>query len=599
MAGDSSSAPSSRLPQVGRGHGVILFATMVPLDNSSGGTIVCREHLRSIAATAMTETHVYAPAGRSQGDGNDFPTSVGAVFHPLELDPPGADFPGRLAISRHPFSMEQYAAENWLVDQRFREIVAEIRPDVIIIDYLFTALFIPSAFHFDLPVVMITLNREREFYRDQRKLGLVPPQASDSLLAEWRLGRFENEVHANSDYIVALCSHDTPSHRRLAARTRVIEPMLQEHARKWMYTGSANIFFVGNISHHPNFAAVRWMCLSLAPALASCAPGVRLSIIGADPADVPEPWLQPNIDLLGRSTVEEVLRQFTGCGIFIAPIENSFGSKIKILEALAHATPLLATAEALTGVPDSVGIPLFRLDDHRAAAELAASLLASPQKLAALSQRMEEIRTSNLSRTRSAWPSLIEEAASVPAVSRHFRSSSFLRPRWGPTVRGPVVEVGASSSHWIHSEGMGPLEQHNSRPLRWTADSASLTLRLDPAKPPLWLRVLTWDIAPEGGTRLQVCANDTLVLDGSVAGGRPFERVVRLPSLSGCGELTLRFSTPGFRIAGDDRVLGVALASVCVGRRWFKVNGYSLISRYWSTHRPLQRLVRRLGLLPR
>jgi glycosyltransferase involved in cell wall biosynthesis len=574
---------------------VILFATMVPLDGSSGGTIVCREHLCNIAASVGTDTHVYAPLGQMQSEPTDFPSSVGAVFHPLTLSPPSPDFPGRPVLNGHPFSMERLAAENWRVDQRFREIAADIQPDVIIIDYLFTALFIPSAFHAGVPVVMITLNREREFYRDQRSLGRVPPQASNTALAEWRLGRFENEVYAKSDHIVVLSSHDIPSRRQEAARTRVIEPILQEHPRKWRNGGEASIFFVGNISHYPNFSAVRWLCQSLAPALASCAPEVRLIIIGADPAEVPGAWLQANVDLLGRSTAEEVLRQFTGCGIFIAPIENSFGSKIKILEALAHATPLLATPEALTGLPEADGIPLIRLDDPQGAAELAASLLRAPERLALLSERVEAVRTSNLFRTRSAWPALIERAASAPPIPRRFRPWSFLHPRRVPVVRGPVVEVCASSFHGVHSQGLGALEQLNGRPLRWAAESASLTLQLDPAKPPLWLRILTWDIAPEAGSRLDVFANDIPVLAGDVAGGRPIGRVVRLPPLRGCRTLTLRFMTPGFRIAGDERVLGVALESVCVGRSWWRMKGYPMLQSYWSTFSPLRRVLRRLG----
>ena len=275
---------------------------------------------------------------------------------------------------------------------------------------------------------------------------------------------------------------------------------------------------------------MRWLCNSLAPALASCAPWVRLTIIGADPAEVPQSWFQANVDLLGRSSADEVLHQFTGCGIFIAPIENSFGSKIKILEALAHATPLLATSEALTGVPDAAGVPLIRLDDPQGAAELAASLLGSPEQLVALSQRMEAIRSSNLSRTRFAWPALIEEAASAPAMFRRFRPWSYLLPRRVPTVVSPVVEVGASSCYWIRSEGLGPLEQLDGRPLRWAAASAFLTLRLDPVKPPRWLRVLTWDIAPEGGTRLEVFANERRVLDRWVVGGSPLVCDVPLPA---------------------------------------------------------------------
>ena len=598
MTEDQTSASNSLDPQIGRPRRVILFATMVPLDSTSGGTIVCREHLRSIAATAGTDTHVYAPPGRVDGGQNDFSASLGAVFHPLQLNLPSPALSGGVPTSGHPFSMERQALENWLVDQRFCEIAAEIRPDVIVLDYLFTALFIPSAFHFGVPVVMITLNREREFYGDQRRLGRVPPLARDSFLAEWRLGRFEDEVQAKSDHIVVLCSHDIPRNRRQAARTRVIEPMLQEHPRKWRYGGVANIFFVGNISHYPNFGAVRWLCNSLAPALASCAPWVRLTIIGADPAEVPQSWLQANVDLLGRSSADEVLHQFTGCGLFIAPIENSFGSKIKILEALAHATPLLATSEALTGVPDAAGVPLIRLDDPQGAAELAASLLGSPEQLVALSQRMEAIRSSNLSRTRFAWPALIEEAASAPAMFRRFRPWSYLLPRRVPTVVGPVVEVGASSCYWIRSEGLGPLEQLDGRPLRWAAASAFLTLRLDPVKPPRWLRVLTWDIAPEGGTRLEVFANERPVLDRWVVGGSPLVCDVQLPPLRGCSELTLRFSTPGFRIAGDDRVLGVALESVLVGRSWFRVNCSPMILRYLRIHQLFQRVLRRLGMRP-
>ena len=307
--------------------------------------------------------------------------------------------------------------------------------------------------------------------------------------------------------------------------------MLQEHVRNWRSGGAATIFFVGNINHYPNYSAVSWLCQFFAPALASSAPGVRITIIGAAASEIPKTWLQPNVDLLGRSTADEVLRQFTGCGIFIAPIENSFGSKIKILEALGHATPLMATAEALTGVPCSAGIPLFRLDDPQGASELAASLLCSPEKLSKLSLLMDEIRSSNLARTRSAWPALIEQAAASPALSRRFRSWSFLKPRRVRTLRGPVVEVGASNYYWIHSEGLGLLEALEGRPLRLTAQSATLSLRIDPAKPPRWLKVLTWNIAPELGTRLDVYANDVHVLCGSVVGGSPLDCVVALPPL--------------------------------------------------------------------
>ena len=163
-------------------------------------------------------------------------------------------------------------------------------------------------------------------------------------------------------------------------------------------------------------------------------------------------------------------------------------------------------------------------------------------------------------------------------------------------MRGPVVEVGASNYYWIHSEGLGLLEALEGRPLRWTAQSATLSLRIDPAKPPRWLKVLTWNIAPELGTRLDVYANDVHVLCGSVVGGSPLDCVVALPPLGGVSLLTLRFATPGFQIAGDDRILGVALESVRVGSSWLRIKGYPWLLRYWQTYRPLQHVCRRLRI---
>ncbi|MCT0199208.1 glycosyltransferase [Synechococcus sp. CS-1325] len=557
---------------------------MVPLDTSSGGTIVCREHLRSISSTSGTQTHVFAPPGPLIGGSADYAKAVGAFFHPLEFQHNRRFFPDLPLIFSHPFSMERHAALHRPVDHHFSKIVRDIRPDVIIIDYLFTSLYVPSAFHCGVPVVMITLNREKEFYRDQRKLGVIPSQASNSRIAEWRLGRFENEVHANSDHIVVLSPHDIPTDCKQAARTTVIEPMLDNHPKRWCNEEQGNVFFVGNVNHYPNLCAVRWLCESLAPHLAACAPELRITIIGAEPLEAPETWKQPNVVLLGRSTADEVLRQFTACGIFIAPIENSFGSKIKILEALSHATPLVATAEALTGVPGSTGIPLFTLDDPKGAAELITGIIRSPGNLEDLSRLMDEIRDSNLDRSRTAWPMLIQSAISKGVMPRQIQAWSLLRFQKAPAGgkkkiirtrhKNQVIDVNNISSHWIRSQGLGPLEQFEGCPLRWTADLATLTIRIDPVNPPSWLRVCAWNITPIEGSNLKVFANDVNVLSGAI-NHRTFDRVVPLSQLMGQCELTLRFESEGYQIPGDDRILGVALKSVLLGSSWHNLKAHS------------------------
>ena len=97
------------------------------------------------------------------------------------------------------------------------EIVDEIKPDVAIIDYLFSALFVPSLFTAPVRRVMITLNRELEF-REQRRLRGQPPDPSEQRLAD-----FENWVYTACNAVVALTAADIPP--IAAARSRVVPPL--------------------------------------------------------------------------------------------------------------------------------------------------------------------------------------------------------------------------------------------------------------------------------------------------------------------------------------------------------------------------------------
>ena len=555
----------------------ILFCTIVPLDSSSGGTMVCREHLQRIVRTPESEIHVFAPNSGVANATGDFVQSLGATFHPLEFSLPteyaaglglqGDRLFGLGASDRFAFMLEKQAFHSPGMDLRFRDVCKQVCPDVIILDYLYTALFLPSAFHTRVPVSVVTLNRELEFYRQQRKLGRLPPDAADSSFAEWRLGRFENEVYANADSLVVLSPNDIPADPAIAARTTVIEPVLEAYPQKWAWAGGRNLFFVGNIGHYPNFAAVRWLCESLAPALERADPQVRVTIIGADPAEVPDSWPRPNVDLLGRSTQEEVLRQFSSCGLFIAPIENNFGSKIKILECLAHATPLTATAEALTGLPSTEGIPLFSLADPEGAARLVHTLLQSRYELETLSARLQLLLQTHLAASAAAWPALVDSLAAQPVRPRKFFLPSFLRPRL-LRVKNRALEVGSNHSLWLRSSGLGPAEMYEGRPIRWTDAQAELTVAIDPERPPQWMEVALWEIGPEEGTSFHIFARGVEVVAAKIA-GMPFRQIVSLPPLRGEEELTVRLEASGFQTPGDSRVLGVAIESIRLSRsRW-------------------------------
>jgi hypothetical protein len=283
------------------------------------------------------------------------------------------------------------------------------------------------------------------------------------------------------------------------------------------------------------------------------------------------------VELLGRSTREEVLRRFSSCGLFIAPIENNFGSKIKVLECLAHATPLVATAEALTGLPSTEGIPLFSLGDPEGAAALVTKLLQSRQELEDLSATLQSLLRVHLTKSEAAWPALIERLASQRARRRGFFLSSFLQPRRPPAprpgggfprVKNPALEVGVNSLCWLRSTGLYPVEKYAGRPIRWTSAQAEFTVAVDTKKPPCWMAIQFWEIMPKEGTEFRVLANGAELVRAKLV-SKTLRQIVRLPRLEGLEELTIRIETPGFQVAGDDRILGVAVESIRLSRsRW-------------------------------
>jgi hypothetical protein len=102
-----------------------------------------------------------------------------------------------------------------------------------------------------------------------------------------------------------------------------------------------------------------------------------------------------NVDLLGASTNAAVEDLYQGCGLFVAPIANSHGTKIKLLHCLSLGTPFLATRNALTGLR-GLDTPLMDLDDAPTAAQLAATLLADRGRRAGLSERLHAYRAQAL-----------------------------------------------------------------------------------------------------------------------------------------------------------------------------------------------------------
>ena len=105
---------------------------------------------------------------------------------------------------------------------------------------------------------------------------------------------------------------------------------------------------------------------------------------------------------------------------------------------------MVATSEALSGIPFAKSIPQFSLDDPDGAARLVAEMIFSKDRLNALSLELTD-RNRELCKSRSQrWKDLLEELCKKPVRSR---SAS----PWSPLGRPRIAkrrESGHGPMNW-------------------------------------------------------------------------------------------------------------------------------------------------------
>jgi glycosyltransferase involved in cell wall biosynthesis len=144
--------------------------------------------------------------------------------------------------------------------------------------------------------------------------------------------------------------------------------------------------FVANFAYSPYALAAEQLLLRTLPRLRESVPGVRLYLIGHAPsrrlcelaAEI------PNVVVTG--TVDDTHPWIARCAVLVAPIENDFGTHLKILEGLAMSKPMVSTPKGCAGLDLLDGVHLM-IRDLQSFPEAIATLLLNPNEAQAMGQR--------------------------------------------------------------------------------------------------------------------------------------------------------------------------------------------------------------------
>ena len=177
--------------------------------------------------------------------------------------------------------------------------------------------------------------------------------------------------------------------------------------------GVQGVVFTGAMDYWPNIDAVSWFAERIFPAVRAAVPGAQFTIVGSHPAEaVLALSRQPGVVVTG--SVPDVRPWLAHAACAVAPLRIARGVQNKVLEAMAMARPVVASAQAAEGIRAEAGRD-FTL--ARGEAEFARAVVAQLQTVSSAAPARDCILAHyDWARNLGTIDPLFEQAAVVPPI---------------------------------------------------------------------------------------------------------------------------------------------------------------------------------------
>jgi hypothetical protein len=136
------------------------------------------------------------------------------------------------------------------------------------------------------------------------------------------------------------------------------------------------VLFQGDMHYGPNTDGAGWFVTDIAPLIRRQVPGVRIRLVGDPDGVVTKLDDQPAVTVVGR--VESIEVELARADLIVAPLRYASGTRLKILEALAHRIPVVSTTIGAQGLGLEPGRHLLVADDTESFALACVSALTQP-----------------------------------------------------------------------------------------------------------------------------------------------------------------------------------------------------------------------------
>ena len=186
----------------------------------------------------------------------------------------------------------------------------------------------------------------------------------------------------------------------------VADPSLEEEG---------TIAFVGTFTHAPNVDAAQWLARDVMPLLRARSTGARLHVYGDDPHGALAGLVRDDVYVHGW--VPDIEAALARAAVVAAPVRVGGGQRMKVLQAMAMAKPIVTTPRGADGVLFDDGEPPLAIADTAGPiADRIAELLAAPARRRALGARARA--TAEAHHDAAAYAARLEDAYAAVLAAR-------------------------------------------------------------------------------------------------------------------------------------------------------------------------------------
>jgi sugar transferase (PEP-CTERM/EpsH1 system associated) len=364
------------------GRHALILANRLPWPLDDGWKVRTFHVMRGVASAMRATVVVFHPPA----DGETIEAAraaLGSSVQLITIEPPPAYTPLNLLrglLTRVPVHVWNQESDS--MRRVIRDILARDPVDLVVAESTFLARYL-EAIPRRVPRIVDTHNIDSVTFG--RYVQSLPPGPRRWYAAATvrRLASLEQSTFRACDGVWVCSDIEGEMTRRVAPAEQVwVVPNGVDTA--WFAPGQVvaaptdPLLFFGRLDYFPNIDGLQYFVRDILPLLAGVQPALRMSLVGAAATREVRDLVDrsPALRLTGR--VPDVRSSLAGAAVVVVPLRVGGGTRLKILEALSMAKPVVSTSVGAEGLAVRDGEHLRIADSPSAFAAAVSELLADP-----------------------------------------------------------------------------------------------------------------------------------------------------------------------------------------------------------------------------